>query len=211
MFEELILVRHAQSLHHVGNLTGGWTDLSLTELGRAQAERTATRLAGELGGRECTLLSSDLRRAAESAAPIAAALNVQVVLHPELREIGNGKAAGLTRAEAKFIEQPKTQPIIDWVSYPEGESWRMMTQKVWGFLDAASLRINDRVIIVTHGNSGIAAVHWWLRLPEEYWSRCSFTLGTASISRFSVNRMSERTIDLLNDRGHLNGLIPAEE
>jgi phosphohistidine phosphatase SixA len=37
--QELILVRHAEAEHLVSDLTGGWTDSSLTNRGRRQAER----------------------------------------------------------------------------------------------------------------------------------------------------------------------------
>ena len=41
-------MRHGQSEHHISDLTGGWTDDCLTELGRLQAARVASRLEREI-------------------------------------------------------------------------------------------------------------------------------------------------------------------
>jgi len=204
VFDELILVRHAQSVHHATNLTGGWTDSSLTELGRAQAERTAQRLATEIAGAACTVLTSDLRRASETATIIANALKVQPTADARLRELNNGKAAGLTWPQARLIELPRTEPILDWIPYPEAESWRMMTSRVWQYLDSVSQQISGTAVVVTHGHSGNASIHWWLGLTEEYWTKCSFRLDAGSISRFKKNEWGERSIELLNDTSHFN-------
>jgi len=42
---ELILVRHGEAGHLVSDLTGGWTDSSLTERGKRQAERLGPALS----------------------------------------------------------------------------------------------------------------------------------------------------------------------
>lgn len=35
---KIILIQHCQSEYHINNLTGGWTDTSLTDLGQKQAD-----------------------------------------------------------------------------------------------------------------------------------------------------------------------------
>src|SRR6266540_5612451 len=97
--QSLVVVRHAQSEHHVRGLTGGWTDTGLTELGHEQALLLAARLKAELAGAPITLYVSDLRRCLETAAPIAQAVGTEIVREPRLREHNNGAAAGLTVAE----------------------------------------------------------------------------------------------------------------
>ena len=42
----IILIQHCQSEHHVNNMSGGWTDTPLTELGRKQAEMIGEKLKG---------------------------------------------------------------------------------------------------------------------------------------------------------------------
>lgn len=42
----IILIQHCQSEHHINNISGGWTDTSLTELGRKQGEIIGEKLKG---------------------------------------------------------------------------------------------------------------------------------------------------------------------
>ncbi len=60
----IILVRHGQAESNVSNLTGGWSQTALTDLGRHQAQLVAKRLNRELGGVEIASYCSDLKRAA---------------------------------------------------------------------------------------------------------------------------------------------------
>ena len=75
----LVLVRHAQSVHHVQGRVGGWSDWALSELGRQQARRLATCLADAYGSVPCKLVSSDLLRAAQTAEAIGQALGVPAI------------------------------------------------------------------------------------------------------------------------------------
>ncbi len=204
----LILIRHAQSEHHVSGVTGGWTDLPLTELGRAQSRALADHCRQRLAAEPSLFLfSSDLLRAAQTAEYVAAPLGVECRLEPGLRELGNGVAAGLTHVEAKRIELPLTEPAIDWVPYPEAESWRMMTERVFSTMDRIDSLCPSTAVVVTHGNAGVALIQWWLRLDERCRQGISFELDPASISELAINAWHERTIVRLNDTGHLRQLI----
>ena len=75
----IILVRHGESESNVGKLMGGWTDTPLTELGLKQAEATARRLKTELRGQPCIIVSSDLKRAMQTAKVIGSALGVEPI------------------------------------------------------------------------------------------------------------------------------------
>jgi len=122
-----------------------------------------------------------------------------------LRELNNGSAAGLTKSQAKDIELPATDPMIDWVPYPEAESWRMMADRVFEQLDALAAEVSETAVIVTHANAGIAVVQWWLRLPEVARAGISFELDPCSITWLNTNGWAERTIVKLNDTSHLTG------
>ena len=91
----VLLVRHGQS---EWNATGRWqgqADPPLSDLGRRQA-REAARAIGAVDA----VWSSDLQRAAETAAIISADIGVgPVVLDPDLRERDAGEYSGLTRAQ----------------------------------------------------------------------------------------------------------------
>lgn len=206
----LILVRHAQSDQHVRDITGGWTDTHLTDLGRQQSFRIGLRLKKILGNRPAKLFSSDLARAAESAKIIGQACHLEPVFYEELRELNNGDAVNLTREQAKAIEQPITEPIHDWIPYPRAESWRMMAERVFGFMELLNPLVADTGIIVTHGNSGVAIIQWWLGLQVPCVPAISFQLDPASITILAINFWNERTIRKLNDTAHLHGLAHDE-
>ena len=203
----LILIRHAQSEHHIQGLTGGWTDLPLSQHGRAQARVLADYCRRHLAGEpSLCLFSSDLARAAQTAAYVAAALGVDVQLESALREINNGIAAGLTGDAARRIELPVTDPVIDWVPYPKAESWRMMNDRVFAGMDRLEYACPSTAVVVTHGNAGVAVIQWWLRLGERCRQGISFELDPASFSELAINPWQERTIVRLNDTGHLQQL-----
>jgi broad specificity phosphatase PhoE len=66
----LILIRHGQSEHHIRGLTGGWTDMPLSQLGSVQARALADYCRQRLDSEPSPFLfSSDLQRAAQTAGP----------------------------------------------------------------------------------------------------------------------------------------------
>jgi len=202
---ELIVVRHGEAEHMVGGLTGGWTDTHLTELGKRQAQLTGPHVASIVGDRPFRFYSSDLLRAAETAEIIAGSLGAKPILTPHLRELNNGAAAGLTTEEAAKIENPLTEPVVDWAPYPGAESWRGMSERVVSFLESIDKGEPDLAALVVHGGSGNAAICWWLGLGiGEH--NISFELDPCSVSRFNVTRFGERNVVKINDTAHLNAL-----
>ena len=76
----MIFVRHGESVHSVQGFIGGPNACrGLTDRGHDQARRLARRLADELAGDgPVAVYSSTLRRALETAGPVAAALDATV-------------------------------------------------------------------------------------------------------------------------------------
>lgn len=206
VMKEIILVRHGEASYRIEGMTGGWTDKPLTDLGREQAVLTGARIAGMIGDKQCRIYSSDLLRAVETAAAIGAAVGVDPVLTPELRELNNGQAAYLPEEEAKKIELPVTYPLADWVPYPGAESWRIMAERVFAFLEKIAREDTDVATLVSHGDASAAIIHWWLQLGEEAWSKISFDLDPCSITYLTINKLMEKTITKLNDTCHLKPL-----
>lgn len=81
----IITIQHAQSTHHINGMVGSWTDWNLSETGFHQARRIAERLYDEFKGTQFSVYSSDLKRAMQTAEPIAEKLNTNVVARFELR------------------------------------------------------------------------------------------------------------------------------
>lgn len=86
------LMRHGEVHNPQGLLYGRLPGYHLSERGVAMAERVAAHLAGQAGGprRDVTVLyASPLQRAQETAAPIAAALGLDIRTDERLIEAGN--------------------------------------------------------------------------------------------------------------------------
>ena len=91
----VLLVRHGQSEWNAISRWQGQADPPLSNLGRRQAREAAQAI-----GAVDAVWSSDLQRAAETAAIISADIGVgPVVLDPDLRERDAGEYSGLTRAQ----------------------------------------------------------------------------------------------------------------
>ncbi|MCW4036441.1 MAG: histidine phosphatase family protein [Candidatus Bathyarchaeota archaeon] len=201
--EPLILIRHGHAEHLTGDLTGGWTDSDLTELGRRQALALATRLKEELGSAPCTMYCSDLKRAAETAEVIGEKLGLKPIHAWELRELNNGVAAGKKKEEARTHFREPTELLLDWQCYPGAETWRQFYLRVSEYLDCLQMDQGLPTIIVAHGGTIINTVAWWLRLDLETLSNVSFRTSPASISVLGTTELNERAIFRLNDTAHL--------
>ena len=207
--KKLILVRHGHSEYMAAGLTGGWTNLPLTERGKKEAHYTGRKLQSLLKDSPYQFYSSDLLRATETAYIIGKMLSKKPILVEPLRELNNGIAQTLTRDEAQEVRLPVTEPLMDWISYPGAESWRMLHTRVTRFLDALCHK-NDTVLVVAHSLVIISAIHWWLEFGEDIITRVSYDIDPCSITQLRINRWEEKTIAKLNDTSHLAALNSTE-
>jgi len=95
----LILVRHGQTAWNVHERFRGREDIPLDEVGLAQAERTAERIAQEWS--PAAVYSSPLARAMATAQAIARRCRLPVQAHGGLIDIDYGRWQGLTPDEAR--------------------------------------------------------------------------------------------------------------
>jgi len=94
---KFILIRHAETDWNVENRLQGHTDTEINENGRAQARALAQELLS-LGAHR--IISSDLKRATQTANIIAELLKIPVHLDARLRECSFGSVEGVTREDA---------------------------------------------------------------------------------------------------------------
>lgn len=146
----LLLVRHAESEWNALGRWQGWGDPGLSPSGRAQSEEAAGTLVGFKG----RVVSSDLRRARETAEIMCAALRLgEPLLDERLREIDVGAWTGLTRDE---IEQRFPGQLQAWrdrtlLAAPGGEDRDAFRQRVLSSIGAIAAGFpHDEVLVVTH-------------------------------------------------------------
>jgi len=141
-----VLWRHGQTVWNVENRFQGHTDIPLDETGQAQAERAARLLAAL---RPYAIVSSDLRRAVGTAAPLARLTGLPVTLDKELRERAGGVWEGLTDVE---IRTRYPAEHATW-SPPDGEPSAAVAERVAAALGrrAGTLPDGALAVAVSHG------------------------------------------------------------
>jgi broad specificity phosphatase PhoE len=103
---QVLLMRHWQ-LDVGPEICVGQLDLPLSADGMAAAQRFAHDWAAKTDLRPAEIICSDLLRAQQSAAPLAAALHIPIRLEPRLRELHMGSFTGLQwdQIQAQFPAQ----------------------------------------------------------------------------------------------------------
>ena len=199
----ILLIRHGQPTHHTEHLTGGWTDSTLTALGRQQMLGVGEGLKIDFATRPKPLLyTSDLRRAVQSAELIAQVLGVQEVKQFHfLREKNNGKAANLTEQEAKkFFRRPPTETALDHANYEGGETRREFFHRVATGMNKLALGERD-IIIVAHKGTIQNIVFWWLGfdIAEIADKKFSVDVRPGSVTALGINHWHEHALFMLNE------------
>jgi probable phosphoglycerate mutase len=173
----LRFVRHGETDYNAERrIQGQMMTVGLSTLGHQQA----AAIAEELRGCGATALySSDLLRAMQTARPIAAALNLEIIPEPALRERNFGVIQGRLYSEAEEI-------MREWWTRPDeeiegGETNRAMFARVATFLDALiAAPPADDIILVTHGGTmNMATAHLaGLDIERMEWQRIANTAVT---------------------------------
>ena len=167
---EVILhfVRHGETTWNAEQRIQGQThDVPLSDRGREQAREAAGALASVPAG---AIYSSDLRRAMETAAPIAEALRLSVIETPALRERHFGALQGQRYEDVRHrFESAWRDPEL---RVDGGESWRDAYDRVARFLESnRSVPPAPELVLVTHGGTlnlalaylagrGVEALEW---------------------------------------------------
>jgi broad specificity phosphatase PhoE len=125
---QVLLMRHWQ-LDVGPEICVGQLDLPLSADGMAAAQRFAHDWAAKTDLRPAEIICSDLLRAQQSAAPLAAALHIPIRLEPRLRELHMGSFTGLQwdQIQAQFPAQMAAWGE-HWVTQgpPGGESFNQL-------------------------------------------------------------------------------------
>lgn len=150
-----LVLRHGQSEWNAARRWQGQADIDLTETGREQARLAAGRLASDPAFTFLAVVSSDLKRARETATIIASVTGLELLAaDPRLRETHVGEWQGLTHDE---IER-------DWPGYldthrrpPGFETDDSIVARVSAsFTDLAGRFGDGNVLVVSH--AGIVRV-----------------------------------------------------
>ncbi len=151
----ILLARHGETVFNVEGRWQGQADSPLTDRGRAQAAELARALADE---QIAAVYSSDLGRAADTAAEVAALHQLEVTTEPRLREIDVGAWTGKHRDEinAAFpggLKAWATRP--SGYQLPEGEQIRAAQARALSFFnERMPTHVGQTVVVISHGAVG---------------------------------------------------------
>lgn len=149
---KILLVRHGESEANLKDIFAGHFDPDLTERGREQAACTADFLYENYA--VDAIYSSDLRRACQTAKPIADIFGLPIMPDKDMREIFAGDWEGVP-----FYGIKDTHPEAFWVFLndignavcPNGESVADMAERVYQAVSRIAAENDGKtVVIATH-------------------------------------------------------------
>ena len=177
-------------------LESGRADPALSPVGRRQADEVAAWLGRE---RIDAVYTSPMRRAVETAEPLAAALGMRA----EVRQA----VAEYDRAASYYIpmEQLKAEDYEAWKSFVDGGYGDEFDMAAFaatvcrGMEEIVGANAGRRVAVFCHGG----VVNVWAARVLGMAPRLFVDVGYASISRFMCASTGERNVRSLNETGHL--------
>lgn len=194
LLERLYLIRHAETPWNRLGRYQGLRDVPLSRRGRLQRWRLARALARV---HLDAVVTSDLRRARDTAAPLARRIGCRLLLEPGLREMSFGRWEGLTHVQvrARFPEE--------WDAYRRdpvgfaasgGESFLDVAERVSEAWQRAARRAGGRrVAVVAHGAAIKAIVCDLLGVPYE--ARRRLVLANTGITVFRLDADPPRLLE----------------
>lgn len=184
---DLLLVRHGATAWSLSGQHTSWTDLPLTDEGRAQAREVAPLLGPERIG---TVFVSPLKRARDTAELAGLAGLYDVRIDADLSEWDYGAYEGVTTAEIH-----RTRP--GWFLFTDGvapgppehpgespEEVGARADRMLAKVRAAAADTEGSVALVAHGHFLRVLTARWLGLPPS--DGAFFQLGTGTLSRLGT-------------------------
>ncbi len=194
---ELLLIRHALPIRR--EIESGAADPELSEAGHAQATHLADYLSSESLE---AVYASPLRRAQQTATPLAANQGAEIVVVDDVAEWDRNSNEYVPVEELKAANDPRWQAMLsgDWNTHEEStEQFRArVVGAIEGVIDAHG---GGRVAIVCHGGviNGYLAHVLGLSIKSQGFFYPNYT----SINRVAASRGGDRTIVTVNETSHL--------
>ncbi len=200
MNEQIILVRHGETLHNVAGIAQGWADSDLSDRGREQVRRLGERLRKH---KPDALFSSPLGRALATAGAIREILGLEITVLDDLREMSYG-----TWESRSFLDirRDDAETYERWIADPEqrspnGESHADVRRRMERAFEA--VRHAKRPLLVTHGTAIRIGATALLDLPVMNARR--FAQDNAAVNIF-FRRAGLWVMKTWNDSTHCTGL-----
>ncbi|MBT0724213.1 2,3-diphosphoglycerate-dependent phosphoglycerate mutase GpmB [Rosenbergiella sp. S61] len=187
--QQVLLVRHGETLWNTEQRIQGQSDSALTEQGILQARQTGLRLQ-HLGITH--IISSDLGRTQQTAAIIADYCDCPVLTDSRLREINMGTLEGRVLTSLSQDEEQWRKSLLNGDPagrIPQGESMEELAQRLREALEATrALPAGSKPVLISHGIALGCLLGTLLGLPA--WAERRLRLRNCSVSRVDYQSSS---------------------
>lgn len=169
---KLIMLRHGQTEWNATSRMQGQIDTDLTDLGRRQAKEAARELVSH---NAVAIVTSDLKRAYDTAVALAEHTDLELVRDPRLRETNLGDWEGMTHLE---VDTGYPGARLEWrmdATYtpPNGESKLEVGARSLPVVEELFRERQEwaggTIILVAHGGLIAALTAALLDLPPQSW------------------------------------------
>ncbi|MGH1363832.1 MAG: histidine phosphatase family protein [Calditrichia bacterium] len=184
----IIITPHALTWWNIKGKRQGHIDTPLSDIGHDMAALLAQRLSTQPLQ---AVYSSDLRRAIDTAAPVASSKGLDISTDNRLREGRWGDT-----------DDPEGHPVLSWHSQSETRE-EVVGRMAEAMHEIAERHIGESALVVSHG----AAIAWFVRHvlglhPED---KEVYRTTRAGINLFHYKSGSWKA-SILNDNSHLSAL-----
>lgn len=198
---ELLLIRHALPLRVEGE-EGTAADPPLAELGHEQARALAEYLAGEAID---ALYVSPMRRAVETAEPIAQRLDLTPIFDEELAEFDRQSHFYIPIEELKEEKDERWDDLIEgrWGADGEVDPQTFKDVVVEAVERVIAANKSKTVAVVCHG--GVINAYYAQLLGLDF--PMFFEPAYTSISRVLASSGGQRQVKSINEHAHVRALL----
>jgi probable phosphoglycerate mutase len=193
---ELLIIRHGLPVR-IDDAPGP-ADPELSETGHEQARRVADWLRHE---KITAVYTSPMRRARQTAAPLASVLGLEPIVDDEVAEFDRGQHFYVPIEELKAARDPRYEALMKGESMDEVDPYtfrEVVTVAIERIIEANP---GGTVAIVCHGGVINAYASHVLGIDFPLFFQPTYT----SVNRFLASSAGHRSVSSLNEAGHLVG------
>lgn len=211
---DMYMIRHGQSYVNLRDWNRGNLDEGLTELGRRQAEALAAWMPGHVAALDA-IYSSTMRRARETAMPLAAAYDLPLYFDDRLREVGNNRLDHTAWPSDDLPEYSdywgSERPFSSITPEREqGESLMHFRVRVGNFIEEmVDLHHGETIAAVCHG--GVIEITFDHIFNVGPWRRCEVWSNNTGIAHFELVEHPMRETWRLHFHSRVEHLIAIED
>ncbi len=178
---KIYFTRHGETEWNSRDIICGITDISLSENGKAQAAALAARISHEHRDID-VIICSPMKRAQETAAPIAEALGITPETDERLREWDYGSYEGKHRDAEGFLDAK----LEFGCRMPDGgESVFDVVNRTYGLIDELGEKYSGKnILLVCHGGVCRVIETYYRNMTRKEFSQ--FFMGNCELRMFEI-------------------------